>query len=109
VAASEPLVRTVPDHPRRRADVSVRAVGKEMLVLDREAEQIHQLNSTASFIWHRCDGRRTAGAITQELTDAFDVDPDTAKDAVLATLGQLAELGLLHHARNSGPHPAERP
>lgn len=79
-----------------------------MVVLDREAEQIHQLNPTASFIWERCDGRRTAWDIADELAGAFDVDPDTAREAVSAALRRFAELGLLDDARTLGT-PAEGP
>jgi hypothetical protein len=81
--------------PRQRPDVSVRAVGEEVLVLDRAASRIHQLNVTASFIWTRCDGRHTPAEIASALAGAFDVDPATARDAVGGSLGQLAALGLL--------------
>lgn len=75
--------------------MSIRAVGDEALVLDRAASQVHQLNTTASFIWHRCDGQHTAQDITEELAASFDVDADTARDAVISLLHRFNELGLL--------------
>jgi hypothetical protein len=88
------------DYPKRRSGVSIRAVEGELVVLDLEAEQVHQLNPTASFIWQRCDGQRTVGKIADELAGSFDVDPDTAREAVIGALRRLDELGLLDQARD---------
>jgi len=87
----------VDSRPRRRSDVSVRDVEGDTVVLDRAAERIHRLNSTAGFIWQRCDGRRTVGDIAEELAGAFDVAPGAANEAVVAAIRQLDELGLLDH------------
>ena len=87
------------DYPRRRVDICSRVVAGERLVLDLAGARIHQLNATASYIWDRCDGHRTVSAIAAELTDLFQVDDKTAREAVQATLRQLDELGLLDHAR----------
>jgi hypothetical protein len=86
------------EHPRRRSDLSIRAVEGEMIVLDRAANQVHQLNGTASFIWHWCDGQHAARDIANKLASSFDIDLDTARDAVIASLRRFEELGLLYHA-----------
>ena len=52
-----------------------------------------------SFIWDRCDGYCTVAAIAEKLTGSFDVDCETARQAVQATLRRLDELGLLDPAR----------
>ena len=87
------------DYPRRRFDISSRLVAGETVVLDLGGARIHQLNTTASYIWDRCDGHRTVAAIAEELTGSFQVDYQTAREAVQATLRQLDELGLLDPAR----------
>jgi Coenzyme PQQ synthesis protein D (PqqD) len=87
----------VGDRAKRRSDVSIREVEGDTVVLDRGAEQIHRLNSTASFIWHRCDGRRTVRDIADDLADSFDVDPAAANEVVVTALRQLDQLGLLDH------------
>jgi len=87
------------DHyPRQRSDISIRVIEGETVVLHLGAGQIHRLNPTASFIWDRCDGHRTAAEIADELTRLFDVDYETAREAVRTTLRQLGELGLLDGA-----------
>jgi Coenzyme PQQ synthesis protein D (PqqD) len=83
------------NYPRRRSDISARVVVDETVVLDLGAAQIHQLNATASFIWDRCDGHYTVVEIAEKLTGSFDVDCETARQAVQATLRRLDELGLL--------------
>ena len=36
---------------KQRENLTVQAVEDEILILDLESNQIHQLNSSASFIW----------------------------------------------------------
>jgi Coenzyme PQQ synthesis protein D (PqqD) len=81
--------------PKRRSDVTSRLVDGEMLVLDRRAGLIHQLNHTASFVWERCDGQSTLSDIAHQLVHAFDVDPNVAARDVSAMVMQLQELHLL--------------
>jgi len=88
------------NHPKRRSDVSARVVVDETVVLDLGAAQIHQLNTTASFIWNRCDGRCTVGEIADQLAESFDIDRETARQAVQETLRRFDELGLLDSARD---------
>jgi coenzyme PQQ synthesis protein D (PqqD) len=88
------------DHPKRRSDLSIQTVEDETIVLDHAAKQIHQLNTTASFIWQRCDGQHTVRDIADELTRAFDIDRDAAHDAVMGSLRQFNDLGLLHADRD---------
>lgn len=88
--------QAVAEHsPKQRLDVSIHTLDGETLVLDRAAEQIHQLNRTASFIWAQCDGRRTVSEIVAELARCFDVNHETAREAVQTTLRQLHDLGLV--------------
>ena len=87
------------NHPKRRSDISARVVVDETVVLDLGAAQIHQLNATASFIWDRCDGHCTVSEIAEKLAESFDVDRETARQAVLETLRRFDELGLLDSPR----------
>ena len=69
-----------------------------MVVLDRSADLVHQLNQTARFIWELCDGQSTTRDIADRLVEAFDVDPAGAEAAVTATLREFERLGLLEHS-----------
>lgn len=81
--------------PTYRRDVTVREIEGETLVLDLESGKIHQFNLTASYIWHKCDGKTLLGEIAGLLAAEFDVDRRTAEQDVVATINKLRELQLL--------------
>ncbi|MEP6942066.1 MAG: PqqD family protein [Betaproteobacteria bacterium] len=80
---------------RRQDDLVVREVGADVLVLDLRSEHIHQLNQTASFVWHNCEGASSPAAIAELLAFQFDVGQDIAIQDVQRTLEMLHELKLI--------------
>jgi len=80
---------------RRRDDLVVREVGTDVLVLDLESERIHQLNPTASFIWHNCEVASSPVEIAELLAFEFDVAQDVALHDVKRALEMLRELKLI--------------
>lgn len=81
--------------PMARADLSVRRIDGETVVLDREGQQVHQFNETATHIWDLCDGERTEGDIADALVEAYEVEPERAAQDVAILVAQFKELGLL--------------
>jgi len=79
----------------RRTDVTVQSVDDETLVLDLKADQIHQLNPTASFIWKNCNGKRSAAELAAMFAEYFGVDIETATKDVETIINQFIELGLI--------------
>lgn len=80
---------------RQRSGLSVRLVDGEVVILDREAQRIHQLNSTASFVWNRLDGRCDLAAVARELSLSFDVTEDVASRDVARIVEELRDLELV--------------
>ncbi|MEO6030452.1 MAG: PqqD family protein [Burkholderiaceae bacterium] len=80
---------------QRDEAVMVREIDGEIVVLDTRANQVHQLNRTASFIWRMCAPGTTPQAMASALAAEFAVDEATALDDVLKTLAQLRSLNLL--------------
>ena len=72
-------------------------VGDELLLLEQQQGKLHHLNSTAAWIYERCDGR-TADAIATEFSESYGVDRSVADRDLDAIAGQLAQLGLIQTA-----------
>ncbi len=80
---------------RRGDSIMIREVGEEIVVLDVESNQVHQLNPTASFIWRQCGQGVGADDIAARLAEAFDIDVETARRDTQTLLSALAGFGLL--------------
>ena len=83
------------EYPKHRTDVSVRVVDNETIVLDRQQGLIHQFNSTASYIWERCDGQSTIADLVQQFMKEFSIPFDTAETDIRRVVAQLEKLNLL--------------
>lgn len=81
--------------PKRRADVTARNVGGETLILDRKHEEVHQLNTTASYVWQRCDGKSSVAEIALSMAHDFGAEPGVAEQDVAGLIDQFAALRLL--------------
>jgi hypothetical protein len=83
------------DRLRPRADLGIEQIDGDLLILDKQNQKIHQLNSTASFIWAGLDeGQETVG-IAEHIVELFGVSPETALRDVNGALQQFCALNLL--------------
>ena len=80
---------------RRRDGLLVREVDGEVLVLDAEADRIHQLNASASLIWRLYESGFDAAGIASALAIEFDLDKHRAYTDVKAALEQFRALKLI--------------
>ena len=95
--------------PRARPDLTARTIDGEAVLLDRAGGRVHQLNATASFVWARLDGRTSPQDVAVAVAEAFDVEPETAAQDVVALLEQFRTLNLLQpdvikEGSNGEPH-----
>lgn len=79
---------------RRRGLVTQEVDGETLLYVE-ETHQALALNGPASRLWELCDGRRSVEAIS--------VEADLLPEVVLASLGQLADAGLLENSAEIPP------
>ena len=93
--------------PKAKPDLEVRTVDDETVILDRDGEHIHQLNTTASFVWDRCDGSSTVAEIAAELAEAFGVDSELTSKDVEEVVLQFSQLGLLDNPDAGVGAPSE--
>jgi hypothetical protein len=80
---------------RRRDGLSVREVDRELLILDTETNQVHQLNETASFVWRNIDEAGSAEAIAGLLVKSYAAEPDRLVEDVRQIVHRLVVLGLV--------------
>ena len=80
---------------KRREGLILRRVQHELLLLDAEFNQIHQLNETARFIWDSCEQVQDTVEIAKLLAQEFDVEEHVALNDVSTMVSRLRELNLL--------------
>jgi hypothetical protein len=88
-------VVTVNSPSGRTSGILVREVDGEILLLDTESDQIHQLNSMASLIWRNLKEGASASEIARRLAEQFDVDENIAFADVEDILGKLRALKVI--------------
>jgi hypothetical protein len=82
--------------PMRKTQVISQRAGRDTLLYDRAADQVHLLNPVAAAIWEQCDGRHVADEIAARLARTFAgaTGRDLTAD-VEAALALFAARGLL--------------
>ena len=80
---------------KRLKAILVRHVDRELLLLDTDSNQIHQLNPTARFVWQVCDQDHSSEEMAGMLAAEFEVEYDVALKDVVQTLEKLRELHLI--------------
>lgn len=83
------------DYPKQRDDIHTRVVEGEVVLLDRQKNLIHQLNSTATYVWDHCDGRTSLTEIATQIAEAFDVPQEIALRDLTTAIKQFHDLHLL--------------
>ena len=78
-----------------REGIIVREVGSEVVALDTVEGRVHQLNATASLIWHSTTGGLSEPEIADSLTSTYEVERAAALKDVVTTVTHLRSIGLL--------------
>ena len=86
----------------RKQSLVIQELPDEVLVYDLDRDRAHCLNTTAAFVWQRCNGRNTTAQIAQSLGRQFDCAVD--EKIVWLALDQLGRNHLLE--RQPAPPPA---
>lgn len=91
--------------PTRRSNLITQTLQDEVVILDRDGGNVHQLNVTASYIWEQCDGRTSPETIAERLAGAFGHPPGEVLGDVMRTLDSLRALSLLEPDGHSSTVP----
>jgi methyltransferase-like protein len=82
---------------RQRHGIQVQPADTELVLLDEANRCVHQLNSTAAFIWRQFDGSASIRDIARRVAEQFDVDENIALRDAIAAIQQLRTLQLLQN------------
>ena len=80
---------------KQRPDLAIEDVDGELIVLDKVAGKVHQLNSSASFVWKCLGDGLATDEIAVKLSEAFDVEPESALSDVRVALANFEDLALV--------------
>ena len=86
----------------RKQGLVIQELPDEVLVYDLDRDRAHCLNTTAAFVWQRCNGRNSTAQIAQSLGRQFDCAVD--EKIVWLALDQLGRNHLLD--KRPAPPPA---
>jgi hypothetical protein len=78
-----------------RPDLAIENVDGELIVLDKTAGKVHQLNSSASFVWSCLSDGLAIDEIALMLSEACNIDQENALSDVRAALAQFEGLALV--------------
>lgn len=78
-----------------RPDLAVEKTDGELIVLDKAAGKVHQLNSSATFVWNCLSDGVAIDDIALMLSEAFEIEAEVAQSDVETVLNQLKELALI--------------
>ncbi len=82
-----------------------RTVGEDTFILNQENGSLHYTGSVGTYIWHLCDGTRTAQGIAHAVAAKFNADPATVDGDVVEFLGELSRQALVMRDGLAAPTP----
>jgi hypothetical protein len=80
---------------RHKNCLLIREVDGEILALDPERDQVHQLNASASLIWRHYQSGAEVDEIAGRLVMEFELDEERAKNDVRSALEEFRRLELI--------------
>jgi hypothetical protein len=91
----------------RKPNVEEAPLAGELMLFDPASSRFFVLNPTMAFIWRRCDGHHTVGAMLDALQHEFDhVEATTASTDLEKALVEIVALGLAAERPSAQPATA---
>jgi hypothetical protein len=83
------------DKVERVPDVIWRKIDDKVVIIGDQGTELITLNSTAAYIWERCDGTMNANDIAKMMQEQFTASLEEIYDDVIAVLKRLGDKGFL--------------
>ena len=78
-----------------RENLSSQKVDGELVILDKDNGQIHQLNSVASYIWLQIEAGSELNEILERLISVYEIENSIAQADLENVIQQFKDLELL--------------
>jgi|SRR2546430_77522 len=85
-----------------------RMIEDEVVLVDRDEEEVLRLNPIATEIWQALDGSRSIAEIIDRVHQSFDVDRKTAEKDVLRFVKELVKREMVEEVPAEASEPRER-
>jgi len=91
--------------PRPRPSIVGVELDGESVLLEKDTVQVHHLDQIATLVWNSFDGSVSLGELIQEITEAFQADPDVIRNDVTSLTQRFGRAGLLEGVRAEAIRP----
>jgi hypothetical protein len=81
--------------PRQNPQAAWRDLTGQVFLILPQANEVHELNETGTFLWVRADGRRTVAELAEDLAQEFDVEPGAAQTDAAQFFAELEHKHLV--------------
>lgn len=88
---------------RQRSDIITREIDGEMVVLNHRLGQVHQFNTTASYVWNRCDGRTTVEQIVDMVSKEYGISAVDIGEDIANIIAEFIGKELVDSVDNISP------
>jgi len=81
--------------PRRKTDLSWKAMGDETAILSADGNVLTTLNPTGSALWQAADGNRSLGEIAHLMAEEFNAPEEQITEDLIGFAIRLAQAELI--------------
>lgn len=82
----------------RDPDAIWRKLDDDVVIVKQDGTKLITLNSTAAYIWEKCNGEMDASAIATELQEKFTASYEKIYEDVVTVVKRLEDMSLLKKA-----------
>ena len=79
----------------RDPNVIWRKIDDSVVIIKEDGTKLVTLNSTAAYIWEKCNGEMDARTIAAEIQEKFKASYEEVYEDVVTSLKKLEDMGLL--------------
>jgi hypothetical protein len=80
---------------RRHPDAMADHIGDDVVALQRQSGKAYGMQDVTAALWRWLDDPATLDMLVARATDAYDVEPGTARVEIAALLNRMEQAGLV--------------